>query len=54
LRNWSCYLLSIVRLHSPDCEYCDPGASQRGEYMRTRLEDLQSTEPRGEDPERLD
>jgi hypothetical protein len=50
LKSWSCHLLSILRLHSPDCENCNPGAGCRGENMRARLEELLATEPGSEDP----
>ena len=36
-------MLSILRIHSPDCENCKPGGSSRGEEMRARLEELQRT-----------
>jgi hypothetical protein len=46
LKSWSCYVLSILRIHSPDCETCNPGGSNRGEEMRARLEELQRTAPK--------
>jgi hypothetical protein len=23
LRRWACYLFSLLRIHSPNCEYCN-------------------------------
>jgi hypothetical protein len=34
-----CYLLSALRIHSPDCEHCNPRESC-GYAMRKRLEEL--------------
>jgi hypothetical protein len=39
LRQWICHLLSVLRIHSPDCEHCDPGRRYRGKDMRKRLEE---------------
>jgi len=39
LRGRICYLLSILRIHSPDCEHCSVREMRWGE-MRTRLEEL--------------
>jgi hypothetical protein len=46
LRPRICYLLSILRIHSPDCEHC--GARETsGDDIRKRLEDLNwRTQPR--------
>jgi len=35
----SCYLLSLLRIHSPDCEHCNAHET-RGDEMRQRLEEL--------------
>jgi hypothetical protein len=41
-----CYLLSLVRLHSPDCERCNAHETH-GDEMRKRLEELSwRTQPR--------
>jgi hypothetical protein len=40
LRQWICHLLSVLRIHSPDCEHCEPGRRYRGKDMRKRLEEL--------------
>jgi hypothetical protein len=43
---WKCYLLSLVKLHSPDCE-CRNDCESSGEEMRKRLEELNwRTQPR--------
>jgi hypothetical protein len=36
---WKCYLLSLVKLHSPDCE-CSNARETSGVEMRKRLEEL--------------
>lgn len=36
---WKCYLLSFLKLHSPDCE-CLNARETSGEEMRRRLEEL--------------
>ncbi len=36
---WKCYLLSLLRIHSPDCERCNAHET-RGDEMRKRLEEL--------------
>jgi hypothetical protein len=33
-----CYLLSLLRIHRPDCEHC--ALAKAGDEMRKRLEDL--------------
>ena len=40
LRRWICNLLTFLRIHTPDCEHCNPGGRQGGEDMRKRLEEL--------------
>jgi hypothetical protein len=41
-----CYLLSLLRLHRPDCEHCDTRET-RGDEIRKRLEELcWRTQPR--------
>ena len=41
-----CYLLSLLRIHSPDCEHCN-ARETRGDEMRKRLEELSwRTQPR--------
>jgi hypothetical protein len=40
LRHWICHLLSLLRMHSPGCENCNPGGRYRGEDMRKRFEEL--------------
>jgi len=40
-RRMICYLLSMLKRHSADCEKCNPGERCRGENMRKRLQDLQ-------------
>jgi len=43
---WKCYLLSLVSIHSPDCEHCNAHET-RGDEMRKRLEELNwRTQPR--------
>ncbi len=43
---WKCYLLSLLKLHNPDCE-CRNAPEKYGEAMRRRLEELNwRTEPR--------
>jgi hypothetical protein len=37
--NLKCYLLSLLKLHSPDCELCN-AREKYGEEMRRRLEEL--------------
>jgi hypothetical protein len=39
LRDRICNLLSLLRIHSPDCEHCNAHETQGGE-MRARLEEL--------------
>ncbi len=39
LRPWTCYLLSRLRIHSPDCEHCSVRETC-GDEMRNRLEEL--------------
>ena len=36
---WKCYLLSLLKLHSPDCE-CRHARETSGDEMRKRLEEL--------------
>jgi len=36
---WKCYLLSLLKLHSPDCE-CRNDRETSGDEMRRRLEEL--------------
>jgi hypothetical protein len=36
LRHWICHLLSLLRIHSPECENCNPGGRYRGKEMRKR------------------
>ena len=36
---WKCYLLSLLRIHHPDCE-CRNAPEKYGEEMRKRLEEL--------------
>ena len=46
LRPWACYLLSLLRIHRPDCEHCSVRETC-GDEMRKRLEDLNwRTQPR--------
>ena len=43
---WKCHLLSLLKLHSPDCE-CRNARETTGEEMRKRLEELNwRTQPR--------
>ncbi len=43
---WKCYVLSLLKLHSPDCE-CRNDREKYGEEMRKRLEELNwRTQPR--------
>jgi len=43
---WKCYLLSLLRIHRPDCDLCNP-REKYGEAMRRRLEELNwRTQPR--------
>jgi len=43
---WKCYLLSLLRIHHPDCELCN-SREKYGEEMRRRLEELNwRTQPR--------
>jgi hypothetical protein len=37
--NLRCYLLSLLRIHHPDCELCN-ARETRGDEMRKRLEEL--------------
>jgi len=39
LRPRICYLLSLLRIHSPDCEHCNAHETC-GDEMRNRLEEL--------------
>ena len=44
-----CYLLSLLRIHRPDCERCN-ARERRGDEMRKRLEELSwRTQPRSLD-----
>jgi len=36
---WKCYLLSLLRIHRPDCELCK-AREKRGLEMRKRLQEL--------------
>ena len=46
---WKCYLLSLVKLHSPDCE-CRNDCGTSGAEMRKRLEELNwRTQPRSQE-----
>jgi hypothetical protein len=38
-RRWKCSLLSSLRIHSPECEYCNARETS-GDEMRKRLEEL--------------
>jgi hypothetical protein len=40
MRRWICYLLSLLRIHRPDCEHCDACECCWGEDMRKRLNEL--------------
>jgi hypothetical protein len=43
---WKCYLLSLLRIHHPDCDLCN-AREKYGEEMRRRLEELNwRTQPR--------
>jgi len=46
-RRWICSLLSLLRIHSPDCERC-MARQAYGNELRKRLEELD-----GRDPHRL-
>jgi len=35
-----CHLLSLMRMHSPDCEHCNAGKRCSDENIRKRLEEL--------------
>lgn len=37
--SWRCYLLSLLRIHSPNCEGCN-AREKYGVEMRKRLEEL--------------
>jgi hypothetical protein len=37
--NWKCHLLSLLRIHHPDCEVCS-AREEYGAEMRKRLEEL--------------
>jgi hypothetical protein len=39
LRRRICYLLSLLRIHSPDCEHCNARETS-GDEIRKRLEEL--------------
>jgi hypothetical protein len=39
LRRRICYLLSLLRIHSPDCEHCN-ARETRGDEIQKRLEEL--------------
>ncbi len=44
--NLRCYLLSLLRIHSPDCAHCNARETS-GDEMRKRLEELSwRTQPR--------
>jgi hypothetical protein len=43
-------MLCILKIHSPDCENCNPAGNRQGEDMRARLQELQRTAPRSEAP----
>jgi hypothetical protein len=46
LRRLTCYLLSLLRIHSPDCEHCNARKTD-GNEMQKRLEELSwRTQPR--------
>jgi len=36
---WKCYVLSLLRIHHPDCEHCK-AREKYGVEMRKRLEEL--------------
>ena len=42
--NLRCYVLSLLRLHSPECERCN-AQEIRGDEMRKRLEELNWRKP---------
>ena len=45
-RRWMCYLLSLLRIHSPECEHCNPHET-RWDEIQKRLEELSGrTQPR--------
>ena len=44
LRVRMCYLLSLLRIHQPDCEHCNADQTC-GEQMRKRLEELARRTP---------
>lgn len=52
LRRQTCHLLSLLKIHSPDCDHCNDRSMCWGE-MRKRLEELnwwtQSRSPRDGD-----
>jgi hypothetical protein len=39
LRRWACYLFSLLRIHSPNCKYCNIRDTHWGE-VKKRLEQL--------------
>jgi len=47
-RSWLCHVLSIAKLHRPDCEHCNPLWRCRGFDMQKRLEELSQEPPRKE------
>ena len=49
--NLRCYLLSLLRMHQPDCERCKT-QNMKGYELRERLEELNwRTKPRPINPE---
>jgi hypothetical protein len=40
LRRWTCYLFSLLRIHSPNCEHCNI-CDTRWVEVKKRLEELQ-------------
>jgi hypothetical protein len=54
VRRWRCHLLSILRIHYPNCENCNFEGSRQVEDMRARLEELRTTAPRSEAPVQMD
>jgi hypothetical protein len=55
LRRWICRLLSLLRIHSPDCEHCMARRAY-GNELRKRLEELGGRTPplaQNEDHRRL-
>jgi hypothetical protein len=44
-RRWICSLLSLLRIHSPDCEHC-MARQAYGNELRKRLEELDGGIPR--------